>query len=120
MSDPADLPAVEARLRVILERYGDRLEAGHVSGLDTLNRPGGGAHDFFAGVKTGARHVSLDLKPVSTWPQLLGGVSPALRKRMQGKSCFNFAVVDEGLLAELEALVERAFTAYQSRGASVD
>ncbi len=120
MAGPAELAAVEARLRVILERYRGRLEAGSLYGLETLRLPGAGTHDFFAGVRVGARYVSFYLKPVYTWPQLLHGVSPALRKRMQGKSCFNFATIDEGLLAELEALVERSFTAYLSRGDSID
>lgn len=120
MADPADLAAVDARLRVILDRYRGRLETGSVYGLETLRLPGSGAHDFFAGVRVGVRYVSFYLKPVYTWPQLLHGVSPALRKRMQGRSCFNFASVDEGLLAELEALVERSFTVYLSRGDSIE
>ncbi len=32
---------------------------------------------------------------------LLEAMSPDLRKRMQGKSCFNFTKVDEGLFDEL-------------------
>ena len=39
--------------------------------------------------------------PVYVDPGLLDDVSPELRKRMQGKSCFNFTSVDEPLFAEL-------------------
>jgi hypothetical protein len=115
----ADLAPVEARLRAIVGAYGDRLERGSVYGLETLTRPSAKAHDWFAFVKPGASYVSLYLKPIYTWPDLLDHVSPALRKRLQGsRTAFSFAVVDEPLLAELEALVERAFRRYVKAGAA--
>jgi len=109
----ADLTAVEERLRAIVDAYRDRLVAGSVYGLATLTRPGAKAHDFFAFVKPGNTYVSLYLKPVYTWPDLLDDISPALRKRLQGsRTAFSFATVDEALLAELEGLVERAYRRY--------
>jgi hypothetical protein len=39
-----------------------------------------------------------------------------LRRRMQGKSCFNFTAVDETLLAELAELTAVAFQDYQRQG----
>jgi hypothetical protein len=116
--DPADLAVVEARLQAILEPYRSRLEGGAVYGVETLKRPGVGAHDFFAGIKPGARFVSFYLKPVYTWPRLLEGITPGLRKRMSGKSSFTFSTIDEGLLTELAALVVRCFEAYEARGAA--
>jgi hypothetical protein len=114
----ADLGPVEARLRAIVDAYRDRLVVGSVYGLETLTRPNAKAHDFFAFVKPGASYVSLYLKPVYTWPDLLDDVSPALRKRLQGsRTAFSFAVLDETLLAQLEALVERAFVRYRKAGA---
>jgi hypothetical protein len=110
----ADLEPVEARLRTILEPYRDRLAVGSVYGLETMSWPGAKAHDFFAFVKPGASYVSLYLKPVYTWPDLLHDISPALRKRLQGsRTAFSFAVLDEPLLIELETLVERAFLRYR-------
>jgi hypothetical protein len=53
--------------------------------------------------------VSIYLMPVYVDPGLLDDVSPALRKRMQGKSCFNFNKVDEPLIGELEALVRTGY-----------
>lgn len=114
MGDRGDLASVEARLWGILEPYRSRLEASSIYGLDSLRRPGAKAHDFFAGVKTNKDRVSYFLKPVYTYPELLDGLSPGLRRRMQGKSCFNFAAVDEALLGELAALTERSFRAYES------
>ncbi|MES1239843.1 MAG: hypothetical protein ABUL57_03175, partial [Chloroflexota bacterium] len=117
----ADLAPVEARLRAIVDAYRDRLVVGSVYGLETLTRPGAKAHDFFAFVKPGSSYVSLCLKPVYTWPDLLDDISPALRKRLQGsRTAFSLAVVDEPVLAELEALVERAFGRYRKAGAAKD
>ena len=117
MADPADLAAVEARLRAILDAYRDRLVVGSVYHLETLTRPNAKSHDFFGFVKPGASYVSLYLKPIYTWPDLLDDISPALRKRLQGsRTAFSFAVVDEPLFDELEALVERAFRRYRKAG----
>jgi hypothetical protein len=113
----ADLGPVEARLRAIVDAYRDRLVVGSVYGLETLTRPEAKAHDFFAFVKPGTSYVSLYLKPVYTWPDLLDDISPELRKRLQGsRTAFSFAVVDEALLAELETLVERAVRRYRKAG----
>lgn len=114
-----DRVAVEARLRSIIDGYRDRLVVGSVYGLETLTRPNAKAHDFFAFVKPGPSYVSLYLKPIYTWPDLLDDVSPALRKRLQGgRTAFSFALVDEPLLEELETLVERAFRRYHKAGAA--
>ena len=115
----SDLVPVEARLRAIVDAYRDRLVVGSVYGLETLTRPDAKAHDWFAFVKPGSSYVSLYLKPVYTWPDLLDDVSPALRKRLQGsRTAFSFGVVDDELLDELETLVERAFGRYRKAGAS--
>lgn len=39
-------------------------------------------------------------------PEEMKGMSPELRKRMQGKSCFNFRAVDEALFKELAGLTK--------------
>jgi len=36
-------------------------------------------------------------------------ISPELKKRMQGKSCFNFKAVDEKLFKELRKLTRAGF-----------
>jgi hypothetical protein len=125
MADPAPveerLLAVEERLRAVVDQYRDRLVVGSVYGLETLTRPEAKAHDFFAFVKPGTSYVSLYLKPVYTWPDLLDDISPALRKRLQGtRTAFGFATVDEALLTELEGLVERAFRRYDKAGRTAD
>ena len=93
----ADFSAVEARLRSILDPYRDRLESNPLYGVDTLKRPGGGAHDFFAGVRVGKRYVSYHLMPVYARPQLLDGQE-----------------LDESLMRELETLTRRSFDVFSS------
>lgn len=53
-------------------------------------------------------YVSFYLMPVYAQSALQDAISPALRKRMQGKSCFNFVAVDEPLFQELTQLTARS------------
>jgi hypothetical protein len=110
----ADFDAVEARLREITDRYRDRLEPLPRFGLDALGRSGGQPYDYFAGIRRGKRYVSFYLMPIYARPQLLDEVSAGLRKRMQGKGCFNFTAVDDALMGELERLVARSYDVFTS------
>jgi hypothetical protein len=71
---------------------------------------------FFGSVVVQKNYVSYYLMPVYMYPDLLEGISPELKKRMQGKSCFNFKQVDEMLLAELGSLTQQSFTRFQKEG----
>ncbi len=71
---------------------------------------------WFGGIQIKKNYVSYHLMPVYANPKLLTDISPALRKRMQGKSCFNFKTVDDALFAELSDLTERGLKDYESRG----
>jgi hypothetical protein len=64
---------------------------------------------WFAGVRRGKRYVSYYLMPIYVDPSLADGISPALARRRQGKSCFNFTAVDEALFAELEDLTRASW-----------
>ena len=55
----------------------------------------------FGGVRLGKNYVSFYLMSVYASPDFLKDMSPELKKRMQGKSCFNFKEVDEKLFREL-------------------
>lgn len=57
--------------------------------------------------------VSFHLMPVYGDPALLESISPELRKRRQGKSCFNFKMLVEGLLPELQALAQKGFERFR-------
>jgi hypothetical protein len=60
----------------------------------------------FGGVRMGKAYVSFYLMSVYASPDLLKSMSPDLKKRMQGKSCFNFKEVDEKLFKELAKLTK--------------
>jgi hypothetical protein len=114
MSD-AEFAQLFGRFRSMLEPYGSKM---HVSadsaqwyGVDMAPEAERDPSTWFGATRLGKRYVSYYLMPIYVKPDLLDDVSPALRKRMQGKSCFNFAKVDEPLLAELEALTKRGYEA---------
>ena len=60
----------------------------------------------FGGVRLGKNYVSFYLMSLYTSPDGMKTISPDLKKRMQGKSCFNFKIVDEKLFKELETLTK--------------
>ena len=71
---------------------------------------------FFGSVQIKKNYVSYHLMPVYVNPELLKSISPGLKKRMQGKSCFNFTSVDPLLLQELAALTDAGFNDYKRAG----
>jgi len=70
----------------------------------------------FAGVQLGKRYVSYHLMCMYLSPDLPESMSPGLRKRMQGKSCFNFTTVDEPLFDELSAITAKGRDLYAAQG----
>lgn len=72
--------------------------------------------ECFAAVKLGKRYVSYYLMGLYRDPGLAEGLSDALLKRKQGKSCFNFSRVDDDLFAELDALTARCHAFYDTDG----
>jgi hypothetical protein len=109
----ATFDAVFERLRGILKPYESEM---HVSadddtwyGLDLAPPEERNPTTWFGSVRRGKRYVSIYLMPVYVDPDLMDDASPELRRRMQGKSCFNFTKVDEPLIAELEALTRTGY-----------
>ena len=70
---------------------------------------------FFAGVRMGKAYVSFHLMPVYALPALLEKMSPELKRRMQGKSCFNFSTPDEKLFKELAKLTKLGFAKFTDK-----
>ena len=68
----------------------------------------------FGAVRLGKNYVSFYLMSVYALPELLKGMSPELKKRMQGKSCFNFKEVDEKLFQELDKLTKAGAARFSS------
>lgn len=71
---------------------------------------------FFGAVQIKKNYVSYHLMPVYMYPDLMDQVSPALKKRMQGKSCFNFTKPDPELFSELSELTDTSFQRLKSEG----
>lgn len=70
---------------------------------------------FFGAVQAKKSYVSYYLMPIYEDSSLLDGISDRLRKKMQGKSCFNFTSDDMPLLKELELLTEKCAAAVRGR-----
>ncbi|TAG82507.1 MAG: hypothetical protein EAZ24_03215 [Burkholderiales bacterium] len=108
----ADLAPVFERLKAILVKHAPRATVLHDTAdhyyLNESAADQKGKAVFLAAAKIGAGKVAFHLMPVYAKPELLADISPALKKRMQGKSCFNFSSVDDVLLKELEALTKKA------------
>jgi hypothetical protein len=64
---------------------------------------------MFAAVRLQKNYVSYYFMPIYGGAKAAGGISPALKKRMQGKACFNFTEVDKPLLKELKALTKAGY-----------
>jgi hypothetical protein len=107
-----DIGGLEAELRAILVPYEDVLEASEIDGMEVLRRPSAKPHDWFAGVRQKGGTVTFMLLPMHTHPELLEVVSAELRSRKTGASVLTLRAVDEPLIEELEALVQRSFDAY--------
>ncbi len=71
---------------------------------------------FFAGVRAGRAYVSFYLMPVYSNPELMGRISDSLRRRLHGKSCFNFTRPEPELFDELRGLVHSGFDCYERLG----
>ncbi|HEY7402344.1 MAG TPA: hypothetical protein VIB39_02395 [Candidatus Angelobacter sp.] len=69
---------------------------------------------YFAGVRTGKNYVSFYLMSAYYSPELVKSMSPALKKRKQGKACFNFTAVDPDCFAELQRLAADGLKKFRS------
>ncbi len=109
-------PAVFTRLRDILRSVSPKYDVQHdtpdnfylnVKSLMHKKKP-----VFFAAVQRKKNYVSFHLMPLYMNPVLQARVTADLKKRMQGKACFNFTEVDEKLFAQLADLVKTGDAGY--------
>lgn len=127
------------QLRAILQPYAPELKVVHDNGtyyyLETREPKYRGKPICFGAVRLGKNYVSFYLMAVysaaacvtpakgSTEEKIVGAtsklsmnMSPELKKRMQGKSCFNFKQPDPALFKELAALTKLGFDGYKKLG----
>jgi hypothetical protein len=116
----SDLDAVFIELTSIMAPYARTLDAkkDDTSELyvDTRHIQKNKKPLFFGAVQVKKSFVSFHLMPVYLKPELLAGLSPELRARMQGKSCFNFTQVDKPLFKQLATLTKAGFASYKEQG----
>jgi hypothetical protein len=120
----SDFPAVFAALKPILAKYAKRMSVKADTAVEyTLltKSPSPfpqhkGAPLYFGSVKIGKAYVSFHFLPLYMCPELNKGIAPALKKRMQGKACFNFKTNPEPeAMAELKRLTEAGFKGWGER-----
>ena len=114
-----DLPAVHERLRAILAPYRNQLHvASDGPGGMTLELPAykDEPWGFVAATRLGKRYVSYYLMGVYGDASLAATISPELKRRMQGKSCFNFTKLDDTQTGELQTLTAAGFARFAEDG----
>ena len=98
----------DAKLRVLKDGPG-----GYMSESKSIRYQGKPL--MFASI-TSKSYVAFHLFPVYVFPDLLKGISPELKRRMQGKTCWNFKKAEEALFAELEGIVKASFQRFAEFG----
>ena len=115
-----DLAAVYADLRRIMAPYAAKLDVKRDDEtelyVDTRHVQKNKKPQFFGAVQVKKAYVSYHLMPLYLKPALLDAVSPELKARMQGKSCFNFKAAEPKLFKELAALTKSAYASYREQG----
>ena len=69
---------------------------------------------FAAAVQIKKNYVSYHLMGLYAVPNLVKGMSPGLKRRMQGKSCFNFTTIEGTQAKELSTLTKNSLLALNS------
>ena len=111
MSPQNEFPLVFEQLKAILRPYANKLtvtaDTPQAYSLDGPYSEKWKKVIFFGSAQTKKNFVSFYLMPVYMFPELLNGISPELKKHMQGKSCFNFKKVEPELFEELSELTRK-------------
>ncbi len=121
MSKSQDLAPVFASLVKIMKKHEKQLE---LTAGDEKNYSLNGPYSekfkkklWFGGVQVKKNYVSYHLMPVYMYARSCAEEIPAnLKKRMQGKSCFNFKKVDDELFNQLAKLTEKSYKTFAKRG----
>jgi len=117
MSPQPDFPLVFEKLKSILKPYETGLnitaDTPEAYSLDGPYSEKWKKELFFGSAHIKKNYVSFYLMPVYMYPDLLREISPELKKRMQGKSCFNFKKVEPELFRELEDIAKKSYERFQ-------
>ena len=120
----SDFAAVFATLKPVLAKYAKRLsvKADTPTEYTVLSKSPSPFHQhkgeplYFGSVRLAKAYVSFHLMPLYMCSELTKTISPALKKRMQGKTCFNFKTdPDPELIAELKRLTAAGLKQWRER-----
>ena len=117
MSGRDQFPVIFTELRKILTTYAEDLDCTRDESddyyLNTRHIMKNKKPLFFGAAQIKKNYVSFHLMPVYVFPELVENISPELKSRMQGKSCFNFKKADQVLFDELANLTEKGYQKYR-------
>ena len=119
MTKQTDFTTTFSKLKALLQPYESKLivvaDTEDHYALETPHVMKNKHRVYFAGVKIGKAYVSYHLMPVYALEEVRDVISPELKKRMQGKSCFNFSEPNENLFKELARLTKVGFKRFTSK-----
>ena len=119
MTKQTDFTTTFSKLKALLRPYESKLivvaDTEDHYALETPHVMKNKHRVYFAGVKIGKSYVSYHLMPVYALEEVRDEISPELKKRMQGKSCFNFSEPNEKLFKELARLTKVGFKRFTSK-----
>lgn len=120
MAQATDFQSVFEQLRAILEPHaGELLVKKNDADEYYLDIPYSERYKkevFFGAAQIKKNYVSFHLMPVYMFPDLLNELPDLLRKRMQGKSCFNFKSMDDDQRNALETLTRQCVSRLKTEG----
>ncbi len=122
MPTQSEFSIVFEQLKNILEPYAKKLSV-KTDTADTYSLDGPYSEKwkkelFFGSVQIKKNYVSFYLMPIYMYPELLNDISPALKKHMQGKSCFNFKKPEPDLFKELAILTHKGVEKFKKENGS--
>jgi len=71
---------------------------------------------YFGGVRLHQDHASFHLFLLYSYPDLEDGLSPELRRCLEGKTCFRIELGDGALIEELKALTRTCYERFRTEG----
>jgi hypothetical protein len=114
------LPEVFLALKAILEPYAANLvlvkDQPDEFYLNLHLKRSDGYQYYFGSVKIKKNDVGYYLMALYFYPDLLETVSPALKKHLNGKTCFHFKKLEPDLFAELKALTASSLERFKKEG----
>jgi hypothetical protein len=118
MAPRADFVPVFKALKTLLKPYAPSLKTVHDKPdhyyLDTHTLGANRKPIMFAAARIQKNYVSYYFMPV--YGGMGVAMSPELKKRMQGKACFNFTSVDPVLFGELADITRKGYDQWRARG----